>query len=63
MKISTNRVSELTCRWGKPYTWLVKPKIITSLPANVEPMSQADAHQLRKAHHSAALRAVLAAAA
>jgi hypothetical protein len=63
MKIETNRVPELTCRWGKPCTWTVKPKLITGLPVNVEPTSQAEIRQLRKAHQSATLRAVLAAAA
>jgi hypothetical protein len=62
MKLLANRVPELTCRWGKPCTWSLKPKIVTALPANVEPMTQADVRQLRKAHHSAALRAILAAA-
>jgi hypothetical protein len=62
MKIS-NQVAELTCRWGKPCTWSVKPKIVTALPANVEPLSQADLRQMRKAHQSASLRAVFAAAA
>jgi hypothetical protein len=62
MKTLTNRVAELTCRWGKPCTWSVKPKIVAALPTNVEPMTQADLRHARKAHHAATLRAVLAAA-
>jgi hypothetical protein len=63
MKTLTSQVAELTCRWGKPCTWSVKPKMIATGPSNVEPMSQAELRHLRKAHHTATLRAVLAAAA
>jgi hypothetical protein len=63
MKTLSNQVVELTCRWGKPCTWTVKPKIITALPANVEPLSQGQVRHMRKTHHVATLRAVLAAAA
>lgn len=63
MKLSNNRVAELTCRWGKPCTWSVKPKIVTQIPANVEPMSHPDLRQLRKSNSSAAFRVLLAAAA
>jgi hypothetical protein len=62
MKTLTNQVAELTCRWGKPCTWSVKPKMVAAVPRNVEPMSQSDLHQVRKAHQAAALRALLVAA-
>lgn len=63
MKLSNNRVAELTCQWGKPCTWSVKPKIVNALPAIVEPNNQTDIRQLRKAHQAAALRVILQAAA
>jgi hypothetical protein len=63
MKTLTNQVAELTCRWGKPCTWALKPKLIAAGPTNVEPMSQSELRSMRKAHHLATLRAVLASAA
>lgn len=62
MKTLTNQVAELTCRWGKPCTWSVKPKTIAAVPLNVEPLTQSDLRHARKAHHQAALRVLLAAA-
>jgi hypothetical protein len=62
MKTLTSQVAELTCRWGKPCTWSVKPKLITALPSNVEPMSQSELRDMRKAHQTATLRALLVAA-
>jgi hypothetical protein len=62
MKTLTNRVAELTCRWGKPCTWSVKPKLIASAPTNVEPLCQTDLRDVRRARNIATLRAVLAAA-
>jgi hypothetical protein len=62
MKTLTNQVAELTCRWGKPCTWSVKPKMVAAAPTNVEPMSQAELRSMRKAHNVATLRALLVAA-
>ena len=63
MKTLTSQVAELTCRWGKPCTWSVKPKMIAAVPANVEPMSQSELRNMRKAHQIATLRALLVVAA
>jgi hypothetical protein len=62
MNTKKTHVGMLTCRWGKPCTWTVKPKIVAALPANVEPMTTSDVHHMRKLHHLATMRAVLAAA-
>jgi hypothetical protein len=63
MKTLTSQVAVLTCRWGKPCSWTVKPKLVNTMPADVEPISQAQARQMRKDHQAATLRAVCLAAA
>jgi hypothetical protein len=59
MKTINSHVAELTCRWGKPCSWAIKPKIVAAAPINVEAASTTDLRLIRKAHHTAALRAVL----